>query len=139
MSFGSVFGQVGYVDSWDEYDEGTEQATFVRVGADYKLGADLTLTGALSMAKGHKWGDDKYGVDILGVELGIEKELGDNGISLYGSYEHTKVNVDYWDGYGDEFGTLWVGLKMNLGGDTKRGSKLPNLGQWVAYNANEVE
>ena len=139
MSFGTVYGQLGYLDSRDEYGEGTQRAAFLRVGGDYEIGNGLTVTGAFSMAKGRKWDSDQYGVDILGIELGVEKAIGDNGLSLYGSYEHTKIEVDYKDGYGDEFGTLWVGLKMNLGGDTKRGSKLPNLGQWVAYNANEVE
>lgn len=139
MSFGTVYGQIGYVDSWDEYGEGTQRATFVRVGADYQIGSDLTLTGAFSAASGRKWDSDIYSTKVLGLEIGLSKALGDSGMSLYGSYEHTKIETDYEGGYGDEFGTLWVGLKMDLGGGTKRGHKLPNLGQWVAYNANEIE
>ncbi len=140
VSFGSVFGQVGFLDSFDEYDEGTQDAPFLRVGATYSLASDTSLFGAVSWAGGKKYGESAYDNTIVGLELGIEKALNDSGLSVYASYDHTRMYYTY-EGVksGDNFGTLWVGLKMNLGGDTKRGGKLPNFGQWVAYNANEIE
>ena len=142
VSFGEVFGQIGYLDSGDEYDEGTQEAPFLRVGASYNLGSDMVLTGAVSMAGGVKYDDSDYKNHVLGLELGLEKSIGDSGLSVYGSYEFTQIyyeNSFVGDDYGDNFSTVWLGLKYDLGGDTKRGGKLPNLGQWVAYNANEVE
>lgn len=141
MGFGTVFGQFGYLDSADEYDEGIRRATFLRIGAEYQLGSDIALTGALSMARGRGvWDGDDKPAKVLGIELGVEKALGDSGMTLYGSYEHTSLITDNnGEDYGDEFGTLWVGLKYDFGGDNSRGRKLPNLGQWVAYYANEIE
>lgn len=143
VSFGEVFGQVGYLDSVDEYDEGTQHAPFLRIGTTYNLASDLTLSGAVSVAGGRKYGDSFYQNHILGLELGLEKAIADTGLSVYGSYEYTRIYYDYADGSpgetGDTFGTVWLGVKYNLGGDTKRGGKLPNVGQWVAYNANEIE
>lgn len=140
VSFGEVFGQVGYLDSHDEYDEGTQQAPFLRVGATYNLASDMTLSGAVSIAGGRKDGPDDYQNHILGLELGLEKAITDTGLSVYGSYEYTRIySYDAPDKYGDNFGTVWLGVKYDLGGSTKRGGKLPNFGQWVAYNANEIE
>ena len=102
----------------------------------------MVLTGAVSMAGGVKYDDSDYKNHVLGLELGLEKSIGDSGLSVYGSYEFTQIyyeNSFVGDDYGDNFSTVWLGLKYDLGGDTKRDSKLPNLGQWVAYNANEVE
>lgn len=138
--FGAVFGQIGYLDSTDEYSEGLQRATFLRAGAAYRVASGLALTGAFSMAEGRAYGRDASSSSVLGIEFGVEKALGDSGMTLYGSYEHTKLSIeDYTGDTGDEFGTLWVGLKYDFGGNTKRGSKLPNIGQWVAYQANEVE
>ena len=73
------------------------------------------------------------------MELGLEKALSDD-LSIYGSYEYTRIFYKSGsDKFGDNFGTVWLGLRYNLGGDTKRGGKLPNVGQWIAYNANEIE
>lgn len=142
VSFGEVFGQLGYLDSHDEYDEGTQQAAFLRVGAAYNLASDMVLSGAVSVAGGRKYGDSIYENHILGLELGLEKAITDTGLSVYGSYEYTRIyyqNGGAPEKNGDNFGTIWLGMKYNLGGDTKRGGKLPNIGQWVAYNANEIE
>jgi hypothetical protein len=126
MSFGEIFGQLGYLDSDDEYDEGTQDAPFLRVGASYNLANDLTLSGALSLAGGTKYGDSEFSNHVVGLELGLEKAIADTGLSVYGSYEHTQIYYDDGDKFGDNFGTVWLGLKYNLGGDTKRGGKLPN-------------
>ena len=140
VSFGEVFGQIGYLDSHDQYGEGTQQAPFLRVGATYNLASDMTLSGAVSLAGGRKYGSDDYQNHILGLELGLEKAITDTGLSVYGSYEYTRIYYDDApDNFGDTFGTVWLGVKYDLGGSAKRGGKLPNFGQWVAYNANEIE
>lgn len=139
--FGAVFGQIGRLDSVDEFSEGPKDATFIRVGAEYDIGNDMVLSGAISTHDGYKDGDPDYTNSTFGLELGLEKALG-NGLSVYGTYEYTKMSTYYPnDGldYGDTFSTVWVGLKVDLGGTRSNSRKLPNFNQWVAYNANEIE
>lgn len=135
--FGQVYGQLGYLDSHDEYDEGIHNAWFLRVGAETSIAPDMTVFGAVSAANGLLW--DDYDAQVLGLEVGVEKALG-NGMSLYGSIDWTRQYYkDSGNNFGDNFTTAWVGVKWNLDGKESRAKKLPQIGTWVSYFANEIE
>jgi hypothetical protein len=74
----------------------------------------------------------------LDLSVGAERDFG-NYVGFV-KMQHMQIFYDD-DGfcYGDSFNTLSVGITMNFGGSSKHGSTLPELGRWVAYNANEVE
>jgi hypothetical protein len=140
MGFGDMFGQAGYLDSDDEFGEGLQRAYFLRVGATYTLGK-FAVSGALSAADGRRhYGDNTVG-RVYGLELGVEHPIAQTGLVAFGTYEWTRAT--YSDNNappsGDEFRTLYAGIKFDLGGKTQHGKKLPNIGQWVAYQANEIE
>ncbi|WP_309663928.1 autotransporter outer membrane beta-barrel domain-containing protein [Tabrizicola sp.] len=138
MAFGSIFGEVGYLDSTDEYDEGTQRAPYVRAGLVYNLPNDFVMTGSVGYAGGRKYGDDQFSNTILNAEIGLERAISDQ-LSVYGSYDYNRISYDdAGDDFGDTIGTLYVGVKMTLGG-TKTARPLAPFGKWVSYNANEIE
>jgi opacity protein-like surface antigen len=147
--WGSVFGQVGYLDSQDEYDEGTQEAPFVRLGANYFVNDNLALKIDGSYAGGDKYGPD-FAYDNRILDLGLEAEYKAEAfpVSAFGRYEFTQVSwedPDDGEQVGDNFHTFMVGLRFRSGStlreaDGAPGSlDLPSVGKWVAYNANEVE
>jgi hypothetical protein len=140
MGFGDVFGQAGYLDSDDEYGEGLQRAYFLRLGATYTLGK-FALTGALSAAEGRRHQTDDTEGRIYGLELAVEHPIAETGLVAFSSYEWSRAT--YSDNgappNGDEFQTLYAGIKFDLGGKAQHAKKLPNIGQWVAYQANEIE
>ena len=73
MSFGSVFGEVGYFDFNDEYDEGTRPAPYLRGGMIYNLPNAFVLTGSFGCAGGKKYTTDSFTNHIVNVEIGIER------------------------------------------------------------------
>jgi hypothetical protein len=137
QSWGDYYAQFGFVDGDDEYNESTSNAPFLNVGGRYNLENGYALTGALAIAGGVKY-DDEYSNRILDLSVGAERDFG-NYVGFV-KMQHMQIFYDD-DGfrYGDSFNTLSVGITMNFGGSSKHGSTLPELGRWVAYNANEVE
>ena len=139
-SFGSYFAQVGYLDSADEYDEGTQDAPFINAGLNYRMFDDYNFVGTFGFAGGNKYGDEDSGNRVLSASVGIERMVGNLLVSA--GYEITEISYKY-DGddtrYGDTFGTLSIGATFAFGGQANHGTPLPNFGNWVAFNANEVE
>lgn len=137
-SFGSYYAQIGYLDSADEYDEGTQEAPFINLGGSFDITTDYALTGSLGFAAGQKY-DDDYDNRIINAAIGVERAMGDILISV--GYEATQVSYVYFDDirYGDTFGSFSIGATYAFGGSADHGSPLPSFGNWVAFNANEVE
>ncbi|SEL24257.1 hypothetical protein [Pacificibacter marinus] len=139
-TFGSYYGQIGYLDSSDEFDEGTREAPFINLGGSYNLPSNYALTGALGLAGGNKYLGSENN-QIISLSLGVERAIGDYLFSV--GYEATQISFDNVSGdgntYGDTFGTLFVGVTYEFGGKTNHGSRLPSLAKWVSYNANEIE
>lgn len=140
LAFGELFAQVGYLDSTDEYDEGTQDAPFVNFGGSYGFSNGYAVLGSLGFAGGNKYGDEESNNRIINLTLGVERTFGD--VAVNASYEATQISYKF-DGdderYGDTFGTLSIGATYAFGGAGDHGSKLPNFGNWVAFNANEIE
>lgn len=136
---GSVFGQLGYFDSYDEYNEGTQDSTFIRVGGTYALDPVWTATGSLAYAKGDKYSSN-YDNSIWALELGIERVFTPT-ITGFASYELDRIGYDDGNKYGDVFHTAMVGVKIAFGTSQKntKAMSLPSFGRWVAFNANEIE
>lgn len=138
---GAVFGQVGRFDSFDEFDEGIQDASFVRLGGAAAIGSGYTLSGAVSYARGLAYGVDP--ARVKGLELSLQRAIEGTPYTVYASYDYTRI--EYWDAVkpagkiGDTFGTVWIGMRIDLGSPTKRGGALPEIGRWVAYRANEIE
>ena len=112
--WGSVFGQLGYLDSQDEYDEGTQDAPFVRLGANYFVNDNLGLKIDGSYAGGDKY-DEDYCNRIL--DLGLEGEYKFNTfpVSMFGRYEFTQISYKEEgddDRFGDNFHTFLIGLRF---------------------------
>lgn len=135
-SFGGYFAQIGYLDSADEYDEGTQDAPFIHVGGSYDFANGMTAYGTLGYATGKKYAEDDN--TIIDLALGVERPFGD--VTGYAEWRRTEISYDdSGTSYGDTFDTLSIGIVMEFGGDADHGSPLPPLGRWVAYNANEIE
>jgi hypothetical protein len=135
--FGSVFTQIGYFDSSDEFSEGTQNAPFIRVGGIYEFGLDYAATAAFSVAGGEKY-VNKLDNRTLNIELGLEKDFG--SFVGFARYEWTQISYKFGgDRFGDTFETLSLGVRLVLGGDVDHGPSIAPIGRWVAYNANEIE
>lgn len=143
--WGHVFGQVGYLDSYDEYDEGTQQAPFVRAGLTYFIDDNFAITAAGSLAGGRKSGSGGFPNRTIGLEIEPEYKFADSPVSIFGRYEFNQIS--YVDGptYGDNFHVFKVGLRIRSDGTLRDnlsgggGVTTPMAGQWTAYNANEIE
>ena len=136
-SFGGYYAQIGYLDSADEYDEGTQEAPFINLGGSYNITADYTLTGSLGFAAGQKYSSD-YDNRIINAAIGVERTMGDVLVSV--GYEATQISyLDAGIRSGDTFGSFSIGATYAFGGSADHGSPLPSFGNWVAFNANEVE
>lgn len=137
-SFGQIFGAIGYFDSYDEYNEGTQNAIFVRAGADYNLNEQTSLMGAL----GYSAGDKSFSAldnTTITLELGAERQFSDT-LSGFVSYQLDQVYFDAsGTNYGDTFHTLTVGVHFGFGGGSHSTWSTPDFGRWVAFNANEIE
>ena len=138
---GNVFGQIGYLDSYDEYNEGTQDAPFVRVGANYSASAMWRFSGSIAYAGGVKLGAN-YDNSTWAIELGAERKFNDM-ITGFVSYELDRIGFenDESEKLGDVFHTVMVGIKMSFGDKAKftKPISLPSFGRWVAFNANEIE
>lgn len=131
-----LYGQIGMLDSYDEYDEGTRNAGFINVGGSYAFNDITRMTGALGFSRGDKYSSD-YQNSIYNVKLGVERDFGKfTGVA---GYEWTQISYKDGSRYGDTFNELYVGLRMNFGGSATHAPDLPSFGKWVAYNANEIE
>lgn len=141
VSFGNIYGQIGYLDSHDQYDEGTQDAPFVQIGANYEMPKNYVLSGAIGYAGGEKYGSPGgYANRIMNAQIGIERQLDSKPITLYANYEVSQISYNVSGiQYGDTFQTLNVGVKFQMGKSAKRKPRLPSFGKWVAYNANEIE
>ncbi len=147
-SWGSVFGQAGYLDSEDEYDEGTQEAPFARLGMNYFVSDNWSVSADGAIALGNKYGDDDYNNRILDFGVGTEYRLASMPISVFGRYEFTQVSYKEDgddDRYGDNFHTVMAGVRFRFGDTLREADRapgsldLPSFGKWVAFNANEVE
>jgi hypothetical protein len=138
-SFGGYFVQVGYLDSADEYDEGTQDAPFVNVGGSYDITSDYSLTGSFGYAGGKKFGADGDDNRTLNASIGVERSVGN--ILVTAGYEFTQISFEDSDGdrFGDTFGEFTIGATYAFGGEANHGTLLPSFGNWVAFNANEIE
>ncbi len=135
-SFGSYYGQIGYLDSYDEYVEGTREAPFINVGGAFDISDNYSLTGSLGYAGGKKYSSDLDN-RIINLSVGVERAVGDYLVSV--GYEATQISYEDADRNGDTFGSFVVGATYAFGGTANHGSPLPNLANWVSYNANEIE
>lgn len=73
----------------------------------------------------------------LELTLGLERDYG--RATLYGQTSLTQVRYNGGGRFGDTFATLTIGLRVPVGGDVAHAPDLPDIGRWVAYNANEIE
>lgn len=135
---GTVYAQIGYLDSDDEYNEGPADAPFLNIGGSYDIAENVALTGAFGYARGDKiYLSDNN--ELLSLTVGVERKFGDYTVRL--DYEATQISFESAGGetFGDTFGTLSVGASYHFGGTAQHGSPLPDLARWISYNANEVE
>ena len=138
VAWGSYYGQVGYFTGEDEYDEATQDAPFINLGANYGLANGIELYGALGYAGGKKYGDSDYPNRTVDLRLGARRDFG----GFTGYVEAQSIQISYDSSgtrYGDTFNSISVGMTMTFGSDVDHGTGLPEFGRWSAYNANEIE
>jgi hypothetical protein len=142
-----MFGEVGYLDGDDEFDEGINQAGFARIGIRYFPHANLALMAAASGAFGQQDNDDEPDSDsVIGdIKLEAEYAFGTGSTSVFTSYEGTFVSFDGGD-HSTDFHSVMLGFRWRLGApDLKTAYSgpasldLPSVDRWFAYTANEVE
>lgn len=147
-NWGSLFAQAGYLDSKDEYDEGTSNAPFVRLGANYFVNDNWSVKADAAYAGGIKYDDNDFKSRILDFNLESEYRPDSWPVSLFGRYEYTQISYQQTGNpnrYGDNFHTFMVGLKFRSGATLREADRapgsldLPSVGKWVAFNANEIE
>jgi hypothetical protein len=143
-----LFGQAGYIGSSDEYQEGLDDAGFLRLGGSYFLSGSTALKAAISGAYGTQDPSDRDGkASLADVQLELEHAYGVTGLSTFLGYEGTFVWVDREnDDVQTDFHALTVGLRVRTGAPDFRSATydgasldLPPVTRWVAYTANEVE
>lgn len=142
-----VFGEIGYLDGNDEFDEGINKAGFGRIGIRYFPKANWALMAAASGAFGQQDNEDEPDADALIGDLKLEAEygFGNGSTSVFSSYEGTLVSFDGGD-HGTDFHSVMVGFRLRLGASALRAAysgpgslELPSVDRWFAYTANEVE
>lgn len=140
--FGSygIFAQVGGFDSEDEYNEGLQHGAFIRVGGNYEMQNGYRILSSIAYATGNK--SSTLDAKVMDLELGVERDISNSPFTLYGVYQHQQNSFDDGGGggdFGDSFGIITVGLRATFGNKASHGRKLPSVGKWVAYQANEIE
>jgi hypothetical protein len=137
-----VFGQAGYLDADDEYEEGLNEAGFARLGGRVFKKQNLALMAAVSGAFGQQDSDDAY---LANLELEAEHAFGSGSTSLFSSYEGTFVSFDSGD-HNTNFHSVMVGFRWRPGADDlmsvysgPASLELPSVDRCVAYSANEIE
>lgn len=137
-----VFGQAGYLEADDEYDEGLSEAGFARIGGRVFTQPNFALMAAVSGAFGQQDDDDAY---LANLELEAEHAFGNGSTSLFASYEGTFVSFDNGDSNSDFHGVM-VGFRWRPGASDLKtvyngpaSLELPSVDRWVAFTANEIE
>jgi len=138
VTWGNYYAQVGYVNGEDQHDESLQDATFINAGTRYDLQNGFSLTGAVGIAQGYRADEPHDDATVLDVTIGAEHDFG-NYVGFVELQQQQMYFEDKADNYGDTFSSVSVGVTMTFGGDVSHGSPLPDLGRWVAYNANEIE
>ena len=146
--WGSAFIQAGYLDSYDRYDEGTQDAPFARLGVNYFVNDNWSVKLDAAYAGGKKW-EARLPNRIF--DFNVESEVRPDSwpVSLFARYEFTQLSYHALDNdkdrFGENFHTFMVGLKFRSGATLREADRapgaldLPSFGKWVAFNANEVE
>jgi hypothetical protein len=142
-----LFGEIGYLDGDDEFDEGINQAGFGRIGLRYFPDANWALMAAGSGAFGKQDNDDEPDSDALigDIKLEAEYSFGTGSTSVFTSYEGTFVSFDGGD-HSTDFHAVMLGFRLRLGSQDLKSAysgpgslELPSVDRWFAYTANEVE
>ncbi len=135
----SLFGQIGAFDSEDEFDEGIQDGSFIRVGGDYEIRSGLRIVSAIAYAEGDKKGSDP--AKVIDFEIGVERDIDNSPFTIYGKVQHQRNSYkdSSGDTYGDTFNIITAGFKATFGKKAMHGRSLPSFGKWVAYQANEIE
>lgn len=137
-----VFGQAGYLEADDEYDEGLKEAGFARVGGRIFTRPNTALMAAVSGAFGQQDDDDAY---LANLELEAEHAFGNGSTSLFASYEATFISFDSGDNNSNFHGVM-LGFRWRPGASDlmtvyngPASLELPSVDRWVAFTANEIE
>lgn len=137
-----IFGQAGYLESDDEYDEGLKEAGFARIGGRVFTQPNIALMAAVSGAFGQQEDEDAY---LANLELEAEHAFGNGSTSLFASYEGTFVSFDNGD-HNTNFHGVMIGFRWRPGASDlmtvyngPASLELPSVDRWVAFTANEVE
>jgi hypothetical protein len=142
----TYFGQVGYLDGNDEYDEGINQAGFARVGARIFTKPNVSVMAALSGAYGMQDNGDEADSHALIGNIEAEAEYALSAqTSLFASYQGTFVSFDGGMHLAD-FHDLMIGFRWRPGASDLRSAyegpaslTLPPVDRWFALTADEVE
>jgi len=142
-----LFGQVGYLDGDDEYEEVLNQGGFARIGARRFTQSNTAYMAALSGAFGKQDNNDEDDPSALigNIELEAEHGYGSGETSLFASYEGTFVSFDGGD-HNTNFHSFMLGLRWYPGATNLMSAyagpgslDLPSFGRWASFTANEVE
>ena len=110
---GSVWGQVGYFDTFngDTFDNNLTETSFVYAGVNYYLEDDLRLGAAAGFFDGQVEADDPAPFAIYRVEL--EHKVFER-VSIYGAYQYLSMdNTDEDDNV--QSNVFNIGIKVRLG------------------------
>jgi hypothetical protein len=142
-----LFGQLGYLDGEDEFDEGINQAGFAQIGARWFAQPNMAFMAALSGAFGQQDNGDASDSDAWIGDVALEAEygFGNSGASVFASYEGTFVSFDGGD-HNTNFHGAMLGFRWRPGSPDLMTAysgpaslQVAPVDRWFAFTANEVE
>jgi hypothetical protein len=142
-----LFGQLGYLDGDDEFDEGINQAGFAQIGARFFAQPNMAFMAALSGAFGKQDNGDEADSDAWIGDIALEAEygFGNSGASAFASYEGTFVSFDGGDHNANFHGAM-AGFRWRPGAPDLMTAysgpaslQVAPVDRWFAFTANEVE
>lgn len=144
-------GQLGYLDSDDNYDETISNALFVRAAAGYYFGENTKLSGDLAFLRGDRvngsssrrgtmdvisWGAR---LDHFSSKLPVGLSLSYNGFDYEGDRESDESDAPFV--HEVRIGaSLLLGTGSLMENDRRAaGAELPPINRWISTSANEIE
>ncbi|WP_432474637.1 hypothetical protein [Amphritea sp. HPY] len=133
-----INGQLGMVDSDDNYGEAIENGVYGGLSVNYQLNDQVALTGRMFGLKGDR-DDDPTAAEAFDVAAGVEYSPSVHPVTFWANYDYSSYNPDESDT--PNISEVRIGLTYHFGnkeGITSR-RYLPNIGRWMSLYMNEIE
>lgn len=142
-------GQIGYVDSDDNYDETISNAWFARAATSYYIGYDTKLSGDVAFFTGDRANGNSSGsMDVISWGARLDHFFPEFPVGLMVAYNGFDYEGDAASNESDapvvhEFrigASLLFGAGSIMENDRRAaGADLPAINRWISTSANEIE